>query len=223
MAQMVWPVVDSWGEIPATRLVSGIPVSVTTSELAPLSLASSERKVYEVKQGEVLTVPLSHTLRSEFSGNVLQLKTFGPSWESNPPFDISLSANSSEAKLQTGVVKAAPGEYTIAFYGAAVAKYRYNPIGVTLAETQVRKAEEALQKLIEELAQKTQQAAGAAVEQKAAADAEVAEWMKRKMEAEKVVATTKEQLKQAQSKAEPRDTAEIIVSEPVTVRVLPAS
>lgn len=223
MAQMVWPVVDSWGEIPATRLVSGIPVSVTTSELAPLSLASSERKVYDVKQGEVLTVPLTHTLRSEFSGNVLQLKTFGPSWESNPPFDISLSANNSEAKLQSGVVKAPPGEYTIAFYGAAVAKYRYNPIGVTLAETQVRKAEEALQKLVEELAQKTQQAAGSAVEQKAAADAEVAEWTKRKMEAEKVVATAKEQLKQAQSKAEPRDTAEIIVSEPVTVRVLPAS
>ncbi len=223
MAQMVWPVVDSWGEIPATRLVSGIPVSVATSELAPLSLASAERKVYEVKQGEVLTVPLTHTLRSEFSGNVLQLKTFGPSWESNPPFDISLSANGSEAKLQSGVVKAPPGEYTIAFYGAAVAKYRYNPVGVTLAETQVRKAEEALQKLIEELAQKTQQAAGAAVEQKAAADAEVAEWMKRKMEAEKVVASSKEQLKQAQSKAEPRDTAEIIVSEPVTVRVLPAS
>jgi hypothetical protein len=221
MAQMVWPVVDSWGEIPATRLVSGIPVSVTTSEVAPLSLASTEGKVFEVKQGETITVPLTHTLRSEFSGSVLQLKTFGPGWESNPPFDISLSGNRSEAKLHSGVVKAPPGEYTIAFYGAAVAKYRYNPFGVNLAEGEVRKAEEALQKVVAELMQKTQQAAGAAVEQKAAADAEVAEWTKRKMEAEKVLAVAKEQLKQAQSKAEPRDTAEIIVSEPVTVRVLP--
>jgi hypothetical protein len=152
---------------------------------------------------------------------VLQLKTFGPGWESNPPFDISLSGNRSEAKLHSGVVKAPPGEYTIAFYGAAVAKYRYNPFGVNLAEGEVRKAEEAVQKVVAELMQKTQQAVGAAVEQKAAADAEVAEWTKRKMEAEKVLAVAKEQLKQAQSKAEPRDTAEIIVSEPVTVRVLP--
>ncbi|MEK0426855.1 MAG: hypothetical protein RJB11_2946, partial [Planctomycetota bacterium] len=77
MAQMVWPIPDAWGEIPSPRLVAGIPVSVTTSELAPITIAPTERKVYEAKLGEVLKIPMTHTLRSEFSGAVLQLKTMG--------------------------------------------------------------------------------------------------------------------------------------------------
>jgi hypothetical protein len=43
------------------------------------------------------------------------------------------------------------------------------------------------------------------------------------MAADTLVAAAKETLKQAQARAEPRDTAEIIVSEPITVRVLPAT
>jgi len=223
MAQMVWPIVDSWGEIPATRLVAGIPVSVTTSEVAPLSIAPVEKKLYEIKQGETLSIPLVHTLRSEFSGNVIQLKTFGPGWEGNPPFDISIADKESQAKLQAGVIKAAPGDYTIAFYGPAVAKYRYNPLDVIFAQSQLDKAELALKNITEELAQKTQQASNAPAEQKAAADAAVAECLAKKMAADTLVAAAKETLKQAQARAEPRDTAEIIVSEPITVRVLPAT
>ena len=223
MAQMVWPIVDSWSEIPATRLVAGIPVSVTTSEVSPLSIAPVEKKIYEIKQGESLSISLAHTLRSEFSGNVIQLKTFGPGWEGNPPFDISIAEKESQAKLQAGTVKAAPGDYTIAFYGPAVAKYRYNPLDVSFAQSQLQKAELALKELTEELAQKTLQASSAAAEQKAAADAAVAECLAKKMAADVLVAAAKESLKQAQARSEPRDTAEIIVSEPINVRVLPAT
>ena len=116
MAQMVWPIPDAWSEIPSPRLVSGIPVSVTTSELAPITIAPAERKVWEVKLGQVTSIPLSQTLRSEFSGSVLQMKTFGPGLEGNPQFDISLTANQTEAKLNLTSIKPAPGEYTIAFY-----------------------------------------------------------------------------------------------------------
>jgi HSP90 family molecular chaperone len=179
--------------------------------------------LYEIKQGETLSIPLVHTLRSEFSGNVIQLKTFGPGWEGNPPFDISIADKESQAKLQAGAIKAAPGDYTIAFYGPAVAKYRYNPLDVLFAQSQLDKAELALKNITEELAQKTQQASNAPAEQKAAADAAVAECLAKKMAADTLVAAAKETLKQAQARAEPRDTAEIIVSEPITVRVLPAT
>ncbi|MCE2801794.1 MAG: serine protease [Planctomycetaceae bacterium] len=220
MAQMVWPIPDAWGEIPSPRLVSGIPVSVTTSELAPITIASTERKVYEAKLGEVLKIPMTHTLRSEFSGAVLQLKTMGSGFEGNPQFDVSIGAANSEATVNLGAIKPPAGEYTIAFYGSAVAKYRYNPLAISLVEKELKTAQEQQQKAIEQVMQKTQAVASAAVEQKAAADAELADAIKKKQEADALVTAAQEKLKRTNEQASPRDTAEIIITEPVSIRVL---
>jgi hypothetical protein len=46
---MEWPVKDAKGEIPAPRLMADIPVSVTDSELAPITIAGAEKKVWEAK------------------------------------------------------------------------------------------------------------------------------------------------------------------------------
>jgi hypothetical protein len=220
MAQMVWPIPDAWGEIPSPRLVSGIPVSVTTSELAPITIAPTERKVYEAKLGEVLKIPMTHTLRSEFSGAVLQLKTMGSGFEGNPQFDVSIGAASSEATVNLGAIKPPAGEYTIAFYGSAVAKYRYNPLAISLVEKELKTAQEQQQKAIELVMQKTQAVASAAVEQKAAAEAELADANKKKQEADALVTAAQEKLKRTNEQASPRDTAEIIITEPVSIRVL---
>jgi len=220
MAQMVWPIPDAWGEIPSPRLVSGIPVSVTTSELAPITIAPTERKVYEAKLGEVLKIPMTHTLRSEFSGAVLQLKTMGSGFEGNPQFDVSIGAANSEATVNLGAIKPPAGEYTIAFYGSAVAKYRYNPLAISLVEKELKTAQEQQQKAIEQVMQKTQAVASAAVEQKAAAEAELADANKRKQEADALVTAAQEKLKRTNEQASPRDTAEIIITEPVSIRVL---
>jgi hypothetical protein len=220
MAQMVWPIPDAWSEIPNPRLVSGIPVSVTTSELAPITIAPAAPKVIEAKLGEVVKIPLVHTVRSEFSGAVLQLKTMGPGFDANPQFDVQISAANSQATVNLSSVKPAPGDYTIAFYGSAVARYRYNPLAIPLAENELKKAQEQQQKATEILMQKTQALSSIAAEQKAAAEAEVAEATKQKQLADTQVTAAAEKLKQINQQASPRDTAEIIITEPVSIRIL---
>ena len=126
MAAMAWPVVDSWSEIPSPRLVMGLPISVTRAEFAPISIAAKENKVWDATAGQKLTIPLRHTLRSEFSGSILQLKASGAGFEQVPRFDVSLLTDSSEVTLDLAALKTPPGDYLIAFYGSAVAKYQSN-------------------------------------------------------------------------------------------------
>ena len=161
-----------------------------------------------------------HSLRSEFSGAVLQLKTMGPGFDGNPQFDVSLTASSSEAIINLASVKPPPGEYTVAFYGSAVAKYRYNPLAISVTENELKKAQEEQQRAAEVLTQKTQALASIAAEQKSAAEAELAEATKKKQEVDAQVTAVQEKLKRINEQATPRDTAEIIISEPVNVRVL---
>jgi len=123
MAAIAWPIVDSWSEIPRPRLVSGLPISVTGAEFAPISIAAKEKKIWDATVGQKLTIPLAHTRRSEFSGTVLQLKTLGAGFEQVPRFDVSLASDSSEVTLDLAALKTPPGDYLITFYGSAVAKY----------------------------------------------------------------------------------------------------
>ncbi len=124
LATMAWPIVDSWGEIPSPRLCIGLPVSVTGAEFAPISIAAKEKKVWEATAGQKLTISLQHTRRCEFSGSVLQLKTSGAGFEQVPRFDVSLASDFSEVTLDLAALKTSPGDYLIAFYGSAVAKYQ---------------------------------------------------------------------------------------------------
>ena len=63
VASMAWPVRDAKGEIPAPRLTADVPVSVSDSEQAPLSITAAEKKVWEAKVGETLRIPLKLTWR----------------------------------------------------------------------------------------------------------------------------------------------------------------
>ncbi len=204
LASHAWPIPDSWGEVPRPRLMADVPVSVSGYDFAPFSIAPANRQVIEAVAGEKLTIPLVHTRRSEFSGGTLQLRTMGAGFDRNASFDVSLTANGSQAVLDLSTLKPAPGDYLIAFYGSAVAKYRHRPDAVTAAEDAVRKAEAGLKSLADET---SPAAEGQAERQKAA---------------EAVLASAKEQLKQATAAAQQKDIVDIIVSEPIAIRVKPA-
>ncbi len=124
IAQMAWPIPDSWNEIPSPRLLEDLAVSVTTSESGPIHIAAAEDRVFEAKVGDILQVPLVVTRRGNLSGSILQMKTLGGSMEGNPMFDIPIAADQAMANINLKAVNAQPGEYTLAFYGPGVVKYQ---------------------------------------------------------------------------------------------------
>ncbi|MCA9222821.1 MAG: serine protease, partial [Planctomycetales bacterium] len=198
IASMAWPVRDAWGEIPMPRLLAEVPVSVGASEMAPISIVAAEDKVWEVAAGQLLKIPLKHIRREDFSGDIMGLRTFGTGFDKTPNFEVSLKADQSEAVLDLAKLKTPPGDYRIAFYGSAVAKYRYNPEAVIAAQFAQKLAQQ-------EVAAATEATGPASADRKEAADA--------------ALATATKQLEEATKQAQPKDIVDIIVSEPIAIRV----
>ncbi|MCA9048867.1 MAG: serine protease [Planctomycetaceae bacterium] len=221
-ASMAWPVPNAWAEIPKPRLLADMPVSVGGSEFAPVSIAVAEPDVLEVAEGGTLKLPLTLTRRSEFSGNKMSLTTMGVGFTGHPAFDAPLDADAAETVLDLAKLKPAPGDYAIAFYGSAVAKYRYNPDAVTAAEATVAEAKQKAESAATE-AQNLKTAAEAAPdEQKEAMRKEAEEAVARQQAAEAAVTAAEKQLQAATKAAEPKDIVDIVVSEPIRIRVTPA-
>ncbi len=212
VASMEWPVKDAKGEIPAPRLMADVPVSVTDSEQAPLTIATAENKVFEAKVGETLKIPLKLTWRNEFNGTSIKVKAYGEGFSAIKEFDIPLKAATYDAVLDLAALKIAPGDYTFAFQSLGICKYRYNPAAVPLAEAEQKKAE--------------QLAATAAAEAKklAATDAEAAKKAAEKQkQADAAMAVATSRMKAITTAASPTDTVEILISEPIRVSVKPAA
>ncbi len=212
VASMEWPVKDAKGEIPAPRLMADVPVSVTDSEQAPLTIAAAENKVFEAKVGETLKIPLKLTWRNEFNGTSIKVKAYGDGFSGIKEFDIPLKAATYEAVLDLAMLKIAPGEYTFAFQSLGICKYRYNPAAVLAAEAEQKKAE--------------QLAALAAAEAKklAATDAEAAKKAAEKQkQADAAMTAAISRMKTITTAASPADTVEILISEPIRVSVKPAA
>lgn len=129
LASMAWPIPDASQEIPFPRLLADVAVSVSGRDLAPLSIAPASRDVKEAKVGEKITIPLVHVRRCEFSGAAFQLKAIGAGFDAMPGFDVSLTADGSQAVIDLAALKTPPGDYWLAFHGGAVAKYRHPPEG----------------------------------------------------------------------------------------------
>lgn len=219
LASMAWPVPNAWSEIPAPRLVADIPVSVSGNELTPLTIKAAEDKVFTAQVGEKLTIPLQYIQRSDFSGSKISCKTLGVGFEKNPAFDLPLNAETSEVTLDLAALKVQPGDYEIAFYGSAVAKYRYYPEAVEIAQALVNQA----QKKVDELSQEAQELAdlakSAMPEQKADIQKTAAEATAQLKKAEQELKQAEAKLKAATNKAKPKDIVDIIVSEPISIRV----
>ncbi len=222
MASMKWPVPDATREIPDPRLLVDLPVSVGGAEFAPITITPAEQKVWEVAAGQSLIIPLTHVRRYEFSGKKLSLKTFGAGFEKNAAFDVPLDADTAEAVLDLAKLKTPPGDYTIAFYGSAVAKYGYHPEAVTAAEAVLNQATEQAAAALLAAENLAEAAKTAPEEQKAAvaAEAQMAS-VKQKIAAAAVTAANK-RLQAATAQAKPKDIVDIVVSTPISIRVLSA-
>lgn len=222
VASMSWPVTDAWGEFPRPRLVDDLPVSVSGVDFAPLTIAPVEKGVIEARAGTTLKIPLVQTRRSEFSGATMNLKTAGAGFERMPVIKHSLTEDVSEATIDLAALKTPPGDYLIAFYGGAVAKYRHRPDMVEVAEAAVQQATAEVTRLEGEVKTLTETAGSATPEEKAAADQRLAEAKAQHQAATAALKTANDELKKVTEAAKPRDVADIVVSEPIAIRVLPA-
>jgi hypothetical protein len=219
LASMAWPVRDATGEIPKPRLMADVPVSTGGSEYAPVTIAPAENKVWEAKAGEKLTVPLRLTWRSEFSGASIKLKAFGDGFESMKEIDVPMKADATEAVLDLATLKAPPGEYTIALYGPAVTKYRYNVDAVRIAEGEQKKAEQEALAVAETAKKLATEAQAAPPEKKAEIEIAAKAAAEKLMTADVVKADAAKRMKAATVTAEPKDTVDIVVSEPIRILV----
>ncbi len=212
LASMEWPVKDAKGEIPAPRLMADIPVSVTDSEQAPLSITLAENKVFEAKAGDTLKIPLKLAWRNEFNGTSIKVKAYGEGFSAIKEFDIPLKAATHELALNLAELKLAPGDYTFALQSLGICKYRYNPAAVPLAEAEQKKAEQLLA------------AAAAEAKKLAATDAEAAKKAAEKQkQAEAAMTAASTRMKSVTTAANPTDTVEILISQPIRVSVKPAA
>jgi hypothetical protein len=154
------------------------------------------------------------------------LRAIGCGLEAVPALEINFSSDKAEATIDTAALKCAPGDYVIAFHGPAVTKYRHHPEAVPAAEEAKVKAEQAVAAIETEVKQAMELAASAGAaatpEQKAAADKALAEITEKQKAAQAALAAATEKLKQATAVAQPRDIVDIVVAEPITIRVQPA-
>jgi hypothetical protein len=118
-------------------------------------------------------------------------------------------------------LKTPPGEYWIGFYGGAVAKYRAHPEAVVAAEETHRKAEQELMALEVEARKLADEAKAAPAESKVA-DTTAESLVARQKAAAAALTAAAEQLKKAIEVAKPKDIVDIVVSEPIAIRVKPA-
>lgn len=211
VASMQWPVKDAKGEIPAPRLMADIPVSVSDSESAPLTIAASENKVWVGRVGEPLTIPLKAAWRNDFTGTSIKLKAYGAGFEGMKEIELPIKAATQDAVLDLAALKTPPGDCTLAFHGIGITKYRYNPAAVPLAEAAQKKAEQEAA-LVAANAKKP--AANDAAAAKTAAE--------RQKLADAAKSEAERRMKSITDATQPKDTVDIFVSEPIRISVKPA-
>lgn len=222
MASMAWSVPDAWGEIPYPRLLADVPVAVSGRELATITLAPQTKEPFEVRANGKLTIPMKLVRRSEFSGTALKVRVFGHGFEAAPTVDIPFNAETTPVVLDLAALKTPPGEYVISFYGSAVAKYRYYPEAVTLADAAFRQAETQVKSLEVEVKKLSESMKATPTDAKQGAEKMLVSMQaKQKAAADKMTAASTRRT-QATEAAKPKDIVDIVVSEPISIRVLPA-
>lgn len=132
----------------------------------------------------------------------MQMRAIGAGFERVPAFDLSLTADATQAVVDLAALKTPPGEYLIAFHGGAVAKHRHHPEAVAPAEAAKQKA--------------MQEVAALEADPKKATDEATAIRLKK---AQDKLAEATTRLRQATEAAQKRDIVDIVVSEPIAIRV----
>jgi hypothetical protein len=220
LASMAWPVKNHWSEVPSPRLLADVLVSVGGEEPAPITITPRDEEVFEAKEGEKLTIPLVHLRRGEFSGAIMAAKTLGAGFEGHS-FDLPLDQDGSETVLDLAKLKTPPGEYLIAFYGGAVAKYRHNLAGVVQASEELSVADAALAETQAEASKIKTRLAVATADEKASLEQTLAGLIEKEARDAARVKAGNARVQSATAISKPTDIVDIVVSEPIRIRVHP--
>lgn len=218
-ASMAWPVKDHSSEVPAPRLFADMPVSVGGAEQTPLTILAGQDQPYEAVAGQKVTIPLKLLWRGEFPGGTVKLKPLGADFSGLAAVDVPSKAPQSEVVLDLASLKLTPGDYAFAVHGGVVSKYSYNPGAVKQVEEEQKEVEKRAALAAAEL-QKTTAAVKEAPAEKAAeiqAQAKAAGEKMKAMEAAK--ADVLKRMKSVSEVAAPKEIVDIVVSEPIRVRV----
>lgn len=219
LASMEWPVKDATGDIPSPRLVADVPVSVTDSEKAPVTITASENKVWEARVGETVKIPLKVTWRHEFNGTSIKLKAYGTVFGAMKEVEVPIKAATAEAVLDLAALKTVPGDYTLALHGIGITKYSYNPDAVKGAEEAKKKSETEVTTLSAAAKKLADEAAAAPADKKADATSAAKTAAERQKQGELALAESVKRLKAITEAATPKDTVDIFVSEPIRISV----
>ncbi len=221
LASMAWPVRDSNQEIPNPRLIADVAVSVSGEEAAPLTVVPANPEVVVVAENSKVTIPLKLTWRGEYSG-ALTLKPTGCGFEKVKTINVPLKSETLNVELDLADLKLPVGDHVFALYGGAVSKYRYNVAAVDTTTEELRVATEELTKATTASQMATEAAKAATDDKKATLD----EQAKAAAEAQKKAAAVKTELearlKAVTSAAAPSDIVDIVVTEPIRLKVTAA-
>ncbi|MEI7774058.1 MAG: PPC domain-containing protein [Verrucomicrobiota bacterium] len=219
LASVLWPVDYAPVELPKSRLVADVPVSVTDFEKAPVSVAANGNAGFQVNAGGTLKIPLRITWRSEFNGTSIKLKPYGSVFGAVKEIDLPIKAATSEVVLDMAALKTPPGDYTLAFSGIAVIKHRPNQNAVKAAEAEQQKAGGEVASLAAEAKGQAEKAAAAPAEGKEEAMKAAKAAADKHKAAEVAMAEVTKRLKTLTDAAATKDVLDFIVSEPIQVSV----
>ena len=218
-ASMAWPVKDHSGEVPAPRLFADMPVSVGGAEVTPLSILPGQEQPFEAVVGQKLTIPLKLQWRGEFSAGPVKLKPLGADFVGVAAFDVASKSAQSEVVLDLAALKLPPGDYALALHGGVVSKYSYNPGALKVVEAEQQEIDKKAALAAAEF-QKLTVAAKEAPPEKAAETQALTKVAGEKMKAmEAAKADVVKRMKTATEIAAPKEIVDIVVSEPIRVRV----
>lgn len=219
LASVLWPVEYAPTELPKSRLMADVPVSVTDFEKAPASIVAEGKTSWEVNVGETLKIPLRIAWRSEFNGASLKLKPYGTVFGAVKEIDLPIKAATSEAVLDLAALKTPPGDYTLAFSGIGVTKHRPNQDDVKAAEEQQKRATEEVAALAAAAKAQNEKAGTALAEEKGEATKAAKAATEKHKTAEAALAESAKRLKALTDAAVTKDILDFIVSDPIRVSV----
>ena len=219
LASVLWPVEYAPTELPKSRLMADVPVSVTDFEKAPASIVAEGKTSWEVNVGETLKIPLRIAWRSEFNGASLKLKPYGTVFGAVKEIDLPIKAATSEAVLDLAALKTPPGDYTLAFSGIGVTKHRPNQDDVKAAEEQQKRATEEVAALGAAAKAQNEKAGTALAEEKGEATKAAKAATEKHKTAEAALAESAKRLKALTDAAVTKDILDFIVSDPIRVSV----
>ena len=219
LASVLWPVDYAPNELPKSRLVADVPVSVTDFEKAPVSIAADGKANWEAFVGETLKIPLRITWRSEFNGSSIKLKPFGPVFGPMKDIDLPINSPASEAVVDLAALKTPPGEYLLTLHGIAVTKYSPNPEALNRAKEEQKKFSEEFAALTAAAKDLGEKVSVAPAEEKAEAINAAKVATQKQKAAEAALAEATKRLKALGDAAGPKDILDLTVSEPIRISV----